>query len=84
MAAEGKGFNKLKPLHQVLVVTVLCGALLGAVWYYVLTPMQEEITGQETQLADLQAKINTGLMRKAVLEEFKKESKALEARLDQR
>jgi type IV pilus assembly protein PilO len=83
MAGEGKGFNKLKPLHQVLVVTILCGALLGAVWYYVLTPMQEEITGQETQLADLQAKINKGLMRKAVLEEFKKESKALEVRLEE-
>jgi type IV pilus assembly protein PilO len=80
MAGE-KGFGRMRPLHQVLVVAILCAALLGAVWYYMLSPMEEDIAAQETQLADLQAKISKGLMRKAQLEQFKKEAQALEARL---
>jgi type IV pilus assembly protein PilO len=83
MAGEPKGFGKLKPIHQVLVVGVLCGGLLGAGWYWMLSPLQQDIDAQTAKLADLQVKIDKGLMRKAVLEQFKKEAKALEVQLEE-
>jgi type IV pilus assembly protein PilO len=83
MAGDAKGFGKLKPLHQVLIVAGLCGGVLGAFWYWFLAPMQQDIAARGTQLADLQVRIDKGLMRKAVLEQFKKEAKALEVQLEE-
>jgi type IV pilus assembly protein PilO len=83
MAGDAKSFGKLKPLHQILVVLSLCGVMLGAFWYWVLAPMQQEIDAQTAKLADFQVKIDKGLMRKAVLEQFKKEARALEVQLEE-
>jgi type IV pilus assembly protein PilO len=83
MAGEKKGFSSLKPLHQVLVVAGLCGAMLGAFWYWLLSPMQTDIDTRTSQLAERQVKIDKGLMRKAVLEQFKKEARALEVQLEE-
>ena len=82
MAGDPKGFAKLKPAHQIFVVMGLCAALLGAVWYWMLSPIQEDIATKEGQLGQLQSKVALGLARKAVLDQFKRETKMLEAKLE--
>jgi type IV pilus assembly protein PilO len=75
-------FSKLKPHIQVLIIVLVCGALLGAVYYFFLSPIQVEITAQNAKLADLTGKVAKLQAQKAVFEKFKKEVEALQAQLE--
>jgi type IV pilus assembly protein PilO len=75
-------FSKLKPHIQVLIIVLICGALLGAVYYVFLSPIQVEIAAQNTKLADLTGKVAKLQAQKAVFEKFKKEVEALQAQLE--
>jgi type IV pilus assembly protein PilO len=75
-------FGKLKPYVQVLVVAVVCGGLLGIVWYVFMSPIQVTIGNQTTKLADVQAKVDKSLIQKAFFEKFKRESEALRVELE--
>jgi type IV pilus assembly protein PilO len=75
-------FSKLKPHIQILIIAVICGALLGGVYYVFLAPIQVEIAAQDTKLADLTAKVAKLQAQKAVFEKFKKEVEALQAQLE--
>jgi type IV pilus assembly protein PilO len=75
--------GKLKWHVQLLIVALVCGGALGAVWYFVLSPISVEIEAKSKQAADLQAKVDKTLALKARYEQFKKEAQALEARLEE-
>lgn len=75
-------FSKLKWHVQVLIVAVVCGVLLGGVYYVFLAPIQLEIDGQTTKLADLTANVEKSQRQKAVFDQFKKEVDALQAKLE--
>jgi type IV pilus assembly protein PilO len=75
-------FSKLKWYVQVLIVAVVCGGLLGGVYYVFLMPIQAEIDGQTTKLADLSSKVEKSQKQKAVFEQFKKEVEGLQAKLE--
>jgi type IV pilus assembly protein PilO len=76
-------FGKLKVHVQLLIVALVCGGALGGVWYMVLSPIAEENKAKSAQAAELQAKVDKTLALKARYEQFKKESQALEARLEE-
>ena len=75
-------FSKLKWYVQILIVAVVCGGLLGGVYYVFLMPMQAEIDGQTAKLTDLTAKVEKSQKQKAVFEQFKKEVEALQTKLE--
>jgi type IV pilus assembly protein PilO len=76
-------FGKLKWQVQVLTVALVCGGALGGFWYFMLQPISIEIEGKEKQRNELQAKVDKTLQLKARYEQFKKEAKALEAKLEE-
>ena len=76
------GFFKLKWHIQLLVVTGICAAALGAGWYWYFSPMQATIAAQTSKLAELQGKVNKSLQQKARFAQFKKEALELQVRLD--
>jgi type IV pilus assembly protein PilO len=76
-------FGKLKWQVQVLIVALVCGGALGAVWYTMFQPISIEITTKTKERDELQANVNKMLTLKARYEQFKKESKALEAKLEE-
>jgi type IV pilus assembly protein PilO len=76
-------FSKLKGHIQVLIIAVICGALLGAVYYVFLSPIQAENAAQETKLADLTTRVAKLQAQKAVFEKFKKEVEALQVQLEE-
>jgi len=57
--------GKLKWHVQLLIVALVCGGALGAVWYFVLSPISVEIEAKSKQVADLQAKVDKTLALKA-------------------
>ena|SRR5688572_4454479 len=75
-------FSKLKGHVQILIIAVICGALLGAVYYFFLAPIQVEITAQSTKLAKLTTDVAKLQAQKAVFEKFKKEVEGLQAKLE--
>ena len=75
-------FGKLKWHSQVLIVSLVCVGLLGAAWYFVLSPISSEIETKTAQVQDLQARVDRSLKLKARYEQFKKEALALQARLE--
>ena len=77
------GFAKLKWYVQLLIVVLVCGGALGVVWYSMLAPISVEIEGKTKQAADLKVKVDKLLALQARYAQFKKESEALEARLDE-
>jgi type IV pilus assembly protein PilO len=77
------GFSKLKWYVQLLVVVLVCGGALGAVWYTMLSPISVEIEGKTKQAADLQAKVDKLKALQARYAQFKKETEALQVRLDE-
>jgi type IV pilus assembly protein PilO len=77
------GFGKLKWHVQLLVVVLVCGGVLGAFWYSMLKPIAVEIEGKTKQVADLQAKVDKLKALQARYEKFKKESEALQVRLEE-
>jgi len=76
-------FGKLKGYLQVLIVAAVCAGLLAAVWYVFMSPLQVAIADQTKKLADLQVKVDKSLQEKASFEQFKRESEALQAKLDE-
>jgi type IV pilus assembly protein PilO len=76
-------FGKMKWHIQFLVVVFLCGGALGGVWYFVLSPIEIENDAKRAQAAELQIKVDKSLALKARYEQFKKEAKVLEVRLEE-
>jgi type IV pilus assembly protein PilO len=76
-------FGKLKWQVQVLIVLLVCGGALGGVWYYVLSPIGEEIKTKEQQAATLQTQVDKMRALEARYEQFKKETEVLAKRLDE-
>lgn len=83
MAVDMKAFNAMKWYYQVLAVAAVCAGIYGGVWYGFFSPMSEDIAAKDGQLVELRQKIDKALRQKAVLEQFKKESAALEAKLEE-
>jgi len=77
------GFSKLKWYVQLLVVVLVCGGALGAVWYTMLSPISVEIEGKTKQANDLQAKVDKLKALQTRYAQFKKETEALQVRLDE-
>ena len=75
-------FSKLKWYVQVLIIGAVSGALLAGVWYVFLSPIQLEIEGQKTKVADLDTKLTKSRAQKAKFDQFKKEVEALQVKLD--
>lgn len=76
-------FGKLKGYIQVLIVAAVCGGLLGGGWYLFMSPIQVVIADQTSKLAKIQETVDKSLKQKATLAQFKKESEALQARLEE-
>jgi len=76
------GFSKLKWYVQLLVVALVCGGALGVLWYAMLSPITVEIEGKTKQVADLQVKVDKLKALQARYAQFKKETEALQARLE--
>jgi type IV pilus assembly protein PilO len=82
MAVDFKDFAKLKWYYQILIVGGVCGGLLGGLWYQFLTPIQMEIRGKTATLNDLRLTITKSEGQQKMLAQLKKESLALQAKLD--
>jgi type IV pilus assembly protein PilO len=82
MAIDFKDFARLKWYYQVLIVGAVCGGLLGLLWYQVLTPIQTEIESKNATLNDLKLTIAKSEAQQKVLAQLKKDSLALQAKLD--
>lgn len=78
-----KDFQKLKWYYQVLIVGVLAGGLLFGFYYWYLTPIQTEIDGKKTQLAELQNTIAKANEQMKKLAQLKKEEANLRTKLDE-
>jgi type IV pilus assembly protein PilO len=76
-------FGKLKWQVQVLIVLLVCGIALGAVWYTMLSPLSTEIASKEQQAVKLKAEVDKMLVLEAKYAQFKKEADALQKRLDE-
>jgi Tfp pilus assembly protein PilO len=82
MAVDFKDFQKLKWYYQLTIVVVVCGGLLGLVWYQFLAPMQEGIVAQQKVSDDLTVQIAKSLAQQRVFQQFKKEAAELEMKLE--
>jgi type IV pilus assembly protein PilO len=81
MALE-KSFAKMKWHYQVLIVSAICGGVLGLVWYQFLAPMQEQIVAKKGQIQELEVQVARSTAQKLVFEKFKAESMELAKRLE--
>jgi type IV pilus assembly protein PilO len=75
-------FAKLKWYVQVLIVGAVCGGLLGGVYYFFMAPITVVIADQEKKLGTIQTNLDKSRKLQASLAQFKKESAALEAKLN--
>jgi type IV pilus assembly protein PilO len=82
MALDFKDLSKLKWYNQVLIVAFVCGGLLGLLWYQFLTPIQSEIESKNATLNGLKLTIAKSEQQQKMLAQLKKESLALQAKLD--
>jgi type IV pilus assembly protein PilO len=82
MAIDFKDLSKLKWYNQVLLVAGVCGGLLALLWYQVLTPIQMEIESKNSTLSGLKMTIAKSEAQQKVLAQLKKDSLALQAKLD--
>ncbi len=84
MAIDFKDFQKLKWYYQVLITGGACGALLFVAWYQYpgLSQMQADVTSRESTLQELQTTIAKYVQQQKVLGQLKKDSEALEAKLN--
>jgi type IV pilus assembly protein PilO len=82
MALNTKAFTKMPWYYQVLIVGLVCGLLLGAEWYWYLTPVEAEITTKTGQLTDLQAQIAKSTAQMKIYEQFKADTETLGKRLE--
>ena len=76
-------FGKLKWYLQIIIVLVVCGGLFGGVWYFFMSPIQVTIVDQKKKLGDISGKVEKSRKLKATYVQFKKESDALEAQLNE-
>jgi type IV pilus assembly protein PilO len=81
--ADFKDFQKLKWYYQILIVTGVCGGLLGLLWYQILSPIETDIAAKEETVSQLTQQIARSLQQKMQLDQFKKESAELQARLNE-
>ena len=82
MAVDFKDFQKLKWYYQVTIVVVVCGMLLGGLWYGLLSTMQADNATKTAALTDLQTQIAKSLQQQRVFQQFKRESADLAAKLE--
>src|SRR5262245_43214609 len=82
MALETKGFAKIKWYFQVLLVSAICGGMLGLVWYQFLVPIEEQIVAKKGQVQELQVQVARSTAQNLVFEKFKAESMELARRLE--
>lgn len=82
MALDLKDLTKLKWYYQVAIVAGICGALLGGVWYMVLSDLQDQVTQRSKQVDDLQKTIAASLQQQKNLAKIKKDAMDLQAKLD--
>jgi type IV pilus assembly protein PilO len=82
MAIEFKDFAKLKWYYQVTIVAVICGGLLGGMWYQFLKPVEAEIVTKTADLDKLKQTIAKSEQQQKMLAQLKKDSLALQAKLD--
>ena len=82
MAIDFKDFAKLKWYYQVLIVSAVCGGLLGGFWYQYLSPIYDDIQNRTKVLSDLQITIAKSQQQQKQLAQIKKDAMALQAKLD--
>jgi len=82
MAIDFKDFAKLKWYYQVVIVAGVCGGLVALLWYQVLTPIQMEIESKNSTLTGLKQTIAKSEAQQKMLAQLKKESLALQVKLD--
>jgi type IV pilus assembly protein PilO len=82
MAIDFKDFSRLKWYYQILIVTAVCGGLLALVWYQFLTPIKTDIESKTANLAGLRQTIAKSEAQQKMLAQLKKDSFALQAKLD--
>lgn len=83
MATGLRDFSRYPWYYQILTVAVICAAVLGAVWYQFIGPMEEQIEAKTAQLDALQQTIAQGRLQQQRLAEFKRESEQLEVQLEE-
>ncbi|HSF16754.1 MAG TPA: type 4a pilus biogenesis protein PilO [Vicinamibacteria bacterium] len=66
---------------QIVVFAILGGALYGLFWWFVYSPMQQEIQNKTTQQRNLQAEVENAKTTAARLPEFRREVERKEATL---
>jgi type IV pilus assembly protein PilO len=82
MAIDFKDFAKLKWYYQIVVVAAVCGGLLGLLWYQILTPINTDIESKKANLDSLKQTIAKSEAQQKMLAQLKKDSLALQAKLD--
>jgi type IV pilus assembly protein PilO len=82
MAIDFKDFARLKWYYQILVVGAVCGGLLGLLWYQILTPINTDIESKKANLDSLRQTIAKSEAQQKMLAQLKKDSLALQAKLD--
>ncbi len=84
MAVDFKDFQKLKWYYQVAIVAGVSGGLLFLAWYQYpsLSQMQADVVSKQAAFDDLQKNLVKILQQQKALAQLKKESLALQAKLD--
>ena len=68
MALDTKAFTNLKWYYQIAIVAAFCGSLLGAAWFYFISPVQDDITKKQSALTDVQKEVAKSLQQKKVFD----------------
>jgi len=72
-----------KPWYYGLIIgLLLAAAIVGATQYYFVNPIEEQIVQAESQIAELDKKIQQGRAAEAKLPQFREEVKRLELELE--
>ena len=82
MALDFKDLAKLKWYYQALIVVVICGGGLFALWYLEISDMQSTIEQRTKQIEDLQKTIAISLLQQQKLAQIKKEAMDLQEKLE--
>lgn len=77
-----KDFPRMKWQQQILLALVVCVVLLAGFWYWVLSPLEQEIVTKQGQLTNLEAQIAKSQAQLKIFEQFKRETAELQAKLD--